>query len=384
MCTDRRGLSNRAPPRAPALRRQPVEVGRPARRRFGTQDEGNTMKPRDLAPFLIFPLLASCSFGAVYAEPRVPTEPIPTEPMELGRLYTRWFLEGETDFLWDRMTRSLQSVFGDRDHLNLARAEFLLEEGQEMTVTDEFLIPWLGSTIYHRSARHTLADSTVWIQWAIRPDGRADGFLVQEEVTPAPTSFLAYETRARLRLPFNGEWFVFWGGESVPLNFHAAYPDQRFATDFVIARGGRSYTGDRTANSKFYCWGEPVLAPAPGTVVTAVDGIPDNVPGETNDSSALGNHVILDLGDNEYAFLAHLQQGSVRARPGDRVERGEQIGSCGNSGTSSEPLVHFHLQNTPIFGEGAGLPAQFENYVADSWMMTRGEPRRGQTVTPAS
>jgi len=340
------------------------------------------MKPRDLAPLALFALLASCSFGAVHAERRVPTEPIPTEVTEIGRLYTRWFLEGDTDFLWDRFAPQLQAVFGNEDQLRLSRAEFLLEVGTEKTLLDETLIPWLGSTIYHRTARHTLSDSTVWIQWAINPQGLAEGFLVQTEVPPAPSRFLAYETKATLRLPFNGEWFVFWGGETVPLNYHAAFPDQRFATDFVIARNGRTWLTNRADNASYYCWSEPVLAPAPGTVVAAVDGIADNLPGEVNDSSALGNHVILDLGDNEYAFLAHLQQGSVRARSGDRVAGGEQIGLCGNSGRSSEPHVHFHLQNTPTFGEGAGLPAQFTDYTADGWPVARGEPRRGQMVAP--
>ncbi|HSN11463.1 MAG TPA: M23 family metallopeptidase, partial [Propionibacteriaceae bacterium] len=40
--------------------------------------------------------------------------------------------------------------------------------------------------------------------------------------------------------------------------------------------------------------------------------------------------------------LCHLQQGSVGVEQGRRVEAGEVVGRCGNSGNSTEP--HLHLQ----------------------------------------
>ena len=32
-----------------------------------------------------------------------------------------------------------------------------------------------------------------------------------------------------LRLPFEGEWLVYWGGRHVEENYHAAVFDQRYA-----------------------------------------------------------------------------------------------------------------------------------------------------------
>lgn len=50
-----------------------------------------------------------------------------------------------------------------------------------------------------------------------------------------------------------------------------------------------------------------------------------------------GNHVILDLGAGRYACYAHLQPGSIRVKPGDRVRTGQVLGLVGNSGNSTEP-----------------------------------------------
>ena len=47
-------------------------------------------------------------------------------------------------------------------------------------------------------------------------------------------------------------------------------------------------------------------------------------------------------------------------RVGQRVGKGQVVGLCGNSGTSSEPHLHYHLQNTPIVEDGAGIKVFFE------------------------
>jgi hypothetical protein len=41
------------------------------------------------------------------------------------------------------------------------------------------------------------------------------------------------------------------------------------------------------------------------------------------------------------------------------------------------------MQSTPSFMVGAGMPAQFQHYVADGTPVDRGEPTRGQTVHQA-
>jgi murein DD-endopeptidase MepM/ murein hydrolase activator NlpD len=65
------------------------------------------------------------------------------------------------------------------------------------------------------------------------------------------------------------------------------------------------------------------------------------------------------------------------------VARGQRLGECGNSGNSSEPHLHYQLQDGPEMGPSAGLPAQFTDYLADGQPVARGEPVRGQAIRPA-
>lgn len=191
-----------------------------------------------------------------------------------------------------------------------------------------------------------------------------------------------YETRTTLRLPFDGEWWVFWGGRSREENYHRASALQRYAYDFVVRRDGSTHRGDGRRNEDYWCEGEPVLAPAAGTVVVAEDGVPENVPGEMNADEKLGNHVVIDHGNDEYSMFAHLQTGSVRVERGEAVEAGTPVGACGNSGNSSEPHLHYQLQSGPDFFASKSVPAPFHDYLADGEPVEVGEPRRGQAVAP--
>lgn len=200
---------------------------------------------------------------------------------------------------------------------------------------------------------------------------------------PAATQFADYRTHAALRLPFAGEWYVYWGGRTMAQNRHIVTRDQRFAYDFLILATGwsrRSYCGTGESNSDYYCFGQPIYAPAPAAVVHAENRLPDNMPGVMNPGAALGNCVILDHGCGEFSFLAHLRHGTVVVGPGDQVLSGQLLGQCGNSGNSSEPHLHFHLQNTSVPFRGDGLPGFFIEYFADGKPIICGEPAARQTV----
>ena len=45
---------------------------------------------------------------------------------------------------------------------------------------------------------------------------------------------------------------------------------------------------------------------------------------------------------------------------GDKVYRGQQIARCGNSGNTSEPHIHFQVQQGKSFLLSASLPIWFE------------------------
>ncbi len=197
---------------------------------------------------------------------------------------------------------------------------------------------------------------------------------------PAASNFLSYQPRTRLQLPFSGEWHVYWGGRTIAQNYHAAARDQRFAYDFLILRAGKSFRDAGEKNDDYFCFGQPVFAPADGLVFSRGDDVPDNPPGEMNAEHPLGNYVILDHGDGEFSVLAHLRHGTVRVQGGERIRAGHLLGECGNSGRSSEAHLHYHLQNTGIPFRGEGLPVFFVEYLADAEPVTRGEPVARQTV----
>ena len=75
---------------------------------------------------------------------------------------------------------------------------------------------------------------------------------------------------------------------------------QRFAVDFaaLLDDEGRSHKGDPDQNSSYFNYGQPALAVGAGTVVEAVDGLPDQIPNHNAPvplADAGGNEVILRL-----------------------------------------------------------------------------------------
>ena len=306
--------------------------------------------------------------------------------MQTGREMSLLFLRGETDAVWGRMTPQMQAALGNAAALATFRAQIERELGEEQAVTDESTAVEAGAHVYLRTARWSKVSTPVLMQWAMDDAGKVAGFLVRPEPgtkpEAAPSPYLEYRTKARLRLPFDGEWHVVWGGRDIEQNYHAATPGQRFAYDLLKVVGHSSHRGDGSALEDYYCWNEKILAPADGTVLEAVDGLPDQAIGTRNTKAVAGNHVMLDLGHGEYAMLAHLRQGSVAVEAGQRVVAGAELGRCGNSGNTSEPHLHFHLQDAPEFGQGNGLPAFFERYTANGAVVERGEPVKGQTIAP--
>src|SRR5699024_448681 len=148
-------------------------------------------------------------------------------------------------------------------------------------------------------------------------------------------------------LPFEDEWFVFWGGTNALTNYHYEHENQRYAYDFMQMKDKRSFAGDKEKNESYYAFGQPYLASADGTVVAVENNIADNEPvGESNEEEPLGNHVIIDHGNDEFSYLAHFKEGSIDVTEGDDVTRGDVLGQVGNSGNSSEPHIHFHVADS--------------------------------------
>ncbi len=249
------------------------------------------------------------------------------------------------------------------------------------------------------------------------PNGECDNPLLFEEirlyeyhVPPGQTYIYPIQTPAEQ----NEMW---WSGGAFELkkpNNHrtggfranglTTWVNQRYAWDIGVIRGKNGPDcDDGNGNSgnacnmldHYFCWGEPILAPADGNVVLLIQGNPDNpeprcvgrqdcsmctsygpldpprcdlAPGaatcnnqpEAGLCSATsdpcppggfpgsGNQVVLLHDNGEFTTFAHMMQGSNdHISCGMRVLRGETIGAIGMSGSGSNPHLHFSALYTP-------------------------------------
>ncbi len=308
--------------------------------------------------------------------------------LERGRHLTQLFYSGQHDELWTSMSPELQGVFGTVEGMGAMREQLRGDLGEEVEVLKETVEAQGSVRIYTRKVKFEKFPAALLVTWTIDKARVAVGFRISPDTgskpTEAPTQYLEYQTKTELQLPFaqGDEWFVFWGGRTVDVNYHTAYVDQRFAYDLLAMKDGSSHRGEGKNNEDYYCFGRVIVAPGAGKVVSAENGLKDNAPGAMDPANPLGNHVIIDHGNGEFSFMAHFQEGSVLPKVGNLVKAGEAIARTGNSGNTSEPHLHYHLQDSGTFGSGGrGLPAQFQRYVANGKPIMRGEPMKGEQIT---
>jgi len=150
-------------------------------------------------------------------------------------------------------------------------------------------------------------------------------------------------------------------------------------------------------------WSQSIYAPFDGIVVEAEDGIKDRDPvhvirdlalaikngllfrAQSNQDliHLLGNYVIAQ-GDSFFALFAHMRNGSVQVKPGDRFHCGEKLGEVGHSGNSTAPHLHFQLMDSPQLFSAKGLPCCFREYELfenDEWhKVINGIPKRHDRI----
>ena len=312
----------------------------------------------------------------------------PVDARKVGAELTAAFYSRRLDTVWERLDAGMRDLFKSKDGLAAFREQVGTQLGAEQAVLDESVSTQPNASVYKRRARFEKFSGAVLVQWTFAGDGKVAAFMVAPDQNapkpPAPSEHLDYRTKTALRLPFGEEFVVAWGGRTVEQNYHASNANQRFAYDLLIVRDNATHAGDGRRNEDYFCFDKRIVAPAAGKVIDAVGDIEDNIPGEMNKNQVAGNRVIIDHGNGEFSLLAHFRKDSLRVKRGERVKAGEHLGDCGNSGHSSEPHLHYQLQDGPEFGSSAGLPAQFVNYVADGAPVARGEPAKGQRIRPAT
>lgn len=211
--------------------------------------------------------------------------------------------------------------------------------------------------------------------WIVRPDLLPTSVRVVVTHSGGQTrQQLAVQThrqQTRLHLPVQGKWWVMAGHRFDEYHGQAFINSQNFALD--LGRLGSNLgtsQGDRRSNSSFFCHGQAVVAAADGQVVELHDGVDENNPVGRRPAWRLllrqpydiaGNFVVLRHTAQEYTAYLHLRPG-LAVKRGAAVRAGEVLGSCGNSGNSGEPHLHFQLQDGPDPLRANGLPVRFSDF----------------------
>ncbi|NYZ77546.1 M23 family metallopeptidase [Candidatus Micrarchaeota archaeon] len=171
-----------------------------------------------------------------------------------------------------------------------------------------------------------------------------------------------------------GNWLAangpsnFVGHRTTVFNLNGnSFISQRYAIDFIqLGADGKMFSTDGVTNEDYPFYGADIYAVADGTVVDAKDWLADNKPGEKPVPTvawAGGNYVVLDIGNGNYAYYAHMIPGSEKVKTGDSVRKGDVIGRLGSTGNSDLPHLHFHIMSGKDALFSQGKPYIFESYI---------------------
>jgi len=153
-------------------------------------------------------------------------------------------------------------------------------------------------------------------------------------------------------------------------------------------------------SSAFVGFGRPLVAPISGTVVATLDGEIDHDASRSPAAYLLfalgqakrirsgiaavaGNHVVIEASPGgPYVLMAHLQHGSLCVSAGQRIELGDPVGACGNTGNSTQPHVHLQAVDSLDWDSAQAVPIVFRSYrvVASGILQHDALPGEAETI----
>jgi murein DD-endopeptidase MepM/ murein hydrolase activator NlpD len=231
-----------------------------------------------------------------------------------------------------------------------------------------------GSALYETTFDNAVLGMTI----TLNPNNEIAGLLFK----PYTEAKEIVRNTTKMKLPFKGEWSVTWGGDTKEQNYHVESVAQKNAFDILIKdEQGSTHKGSGEANEDYYAFGKELYAPCDGEVVLVVDGVKDNIPGVLNPIYIPGNTVIIKTANGEFAFFAHFKQNSISVKQGQKIVTGELLGLCGNSGNSSEPHLHFHLQNVEDMTKATGAKCYFDKLKVNGSLKSDYSPVKGEKIS---
>jgi len=336
---------------------------------------------------LLFPALVFAQSAPASSKPQASAVSTGNYPVmssaaksRLRQLYG-YFESGQTSPFYSAFTPELKKA-RSLAQLTTMQKGIANQLGSEEKLLGENFAPELGSktTVYARFSQFTKSKDPVFTLLVI--DNQGQIVLFQPRPVPAPPGnrFSDYKLQTKLQLPFTGEWFVFQGGPAIYQNVDAYRDAERYTMAFGVLKDGQTFSGHGSKNEQFYCYGQPITAPADGTVTQVNNGFADNPPGHPSDVGPIGNRIAVYHGHHEYSLFMHLKQNSIKVKSGDKVKQGDVLAECGNSGNSPYPHFEYRLQNSNGRPFPFSLPIQFVDYVSDGKAVEAGQPVRGEIV----
>jgi len=183
------------------------------------------------------------------------------------------------------------------------------------------------------------------------------------------------EIYERISLPFSGHWSVYQAFDD-KWTHKGKY---KYAYDFVKYKEHKTYANAGLYASDYYAFGESILSPVSGYVVSARDDLVDNIIGEVDRINNWGNFIIIKSDLGFYVEISHLMQYSLAFKTGDYIQINSVIAKCGNSGYSPEPHIHIQVQELGILG---GFTKQFcfSEYIFENELIFNSVPKKHQCI----
>tara|TARA_B100000809_G_scaffold266634_1_gene330402 strand:- start:2907 stop:5114 length:2208 start_codon:yes stop_codon:yes gene_type:complete len=156
----------------------------------------------------------------------------------------------------------------------------------------------------------------------------------------------------KVSLPFIGEWNVSQGYDGTITHLG----DWSKALDFVIEDSEENTyfipnnPKDGFSRENFYCYNKEIVAPYDGYVYDIINTVEENDVGDMDTSHNWGNTIIMNHLDGLYSQISHVKKDSFGVFVGQYVPKGTFLATCGNSGRSPEPHIHFQFQTSPFMG----------------------------------
>jgi len=181
--------------------------------------------------------------------------------------------------------------------------------------------------------------------------------------------------KIKIALPFSGTWNVYQG-------FNGAWTHKgawKFAYDFVIKKDDKTFANNGHYLEDYYCYGESVLSPVSGTIISCRHDLIDNAIGSVDKVQNWGNYVIIKTDLGLFIEISHLMQYSLLVNVGDYIKVNSIIAKCGNSGYSPQPHIHIQVQKFGILGSET-IPFCFGEYIKENKVIFNSLPILDESI----